>query len=216
MSSIQIHSLTFNPFQENTYILYDGTKECIIIDPGCLEDVEKAELVEFIVHEGLKPVSLINTHCHIDHILGNAFVARHFGLELAMHKEDLKILNNGEHFASMWGLDGFEKSPEPTIFLEDGDAVKFGDSLLEVRFTPGHAPGHFVLVSHDDHFVIGGDVLFRESIGRTDLPGADHETLLESIRQKLYTLPDDFEVHPGHGPSTTIGHEKANNPFVKG
>jgi hydroxyacylglutathione hydrolase len=210
---ITINTFTYNGFQENTYVLTDETNEAVIIDPGCYSSSEQTELYNFIKNNNLNPVKLLNTHCHIDHILGNNFVATKFGVELYIHQLDLPTLHATTEYGHLYGFT-VDKSPEPAHFLKDGDVVKFGNSTLEVIFTPGHAPGHVVFVNHEQRFVINGDVLFRGSIGRTDLPGGNHQTLIDSIKTKLFTLPDDYVVHTGHGPTTTIGYEKKYNPFL--
>lgn len=210
---IQIQGFVFNPFEENTYILFDETKECVIIDPGCFNPSEREEIIQFIKDENLKPVRLLNTHCHIDHVFGNAFIAKRYNLGLEIHKNDLEILHSLPQVSHLYGLNA-EESIEPSVFLEEGDKITFGNSLLDVLFTPGHSPGSICFISHEDKFVIGGDVLFYGSIGRTDLPGGDHETLLNSIRTKLFSLADNYVVFSGHGHETTIGFEKKNNPFL--
>lgn len=210
---ITIQSFTFNLFQENTYLLFDATKECVIIDPGCSTNSERDTLKNFIEQNELKPVKLLNTHCHIDHILGNKFIADTYALGLEANENDLRTLDAGKVSAEIFGIE-YELSPLPSHFLNEGDIVKFGNSELEIVFTPGHSTGSICFYNRSDKFVIGGDVLFYQSIGRTDLPGGNHEQLLTSIRTKLFTLPDDFTVHPGHGPSTSIGFEKVNNPFL--
>ncbi len=211
---IAIHSFCFCPFQENTYILSDDTKACIVIDPGCYDDRELNELTEYIHSRGLIPTHLLNTHCHIDHVFGNKFVADQYKLDLSIHRKDLTTLGSLMQVAAIYQLNA-EPSPQPTHFLDEGDRVQFGDSVLDIVFTPGHSPGSICFISHAQKFVIGGDVLFRESIGRTDLPGGKHADLINSIRQKLFTLGDDYTVYSGHGPATTIGHEKKHNPFLK-
>lgn len=210
---ITIQTFTFNPFQENTYLLFDDTNDCVIIDPGCSNTNERKLLKDFIKKNNLKPVKILNTHCHIDHILGNKFIADTYKLGLEANEKDLKTLAAGRVSAEIFGID-YEESPQPSVFLNEGDVVKFGESALEIVFTPGHSTGSICFYNRDDKFVIGGDVLFFQSIGRTDLPGGNHQLLLESIRTKLFTMPDDFTVYPGHGPSTTIGFEKENNPFL--
>ncbi|PCJ27371.1 MAG: MBL fold hydrolase [Flavobacteriales bacterium] len=210
---INIHYFTFNGFQENTYILFDETKDCVIIDPGCYSNEEEQELVSFISENGLTPVKLLNTHCHIDHVLGNNFIASKYSIDLEMHKNDLSTLHATLEYGHTFGFN-MDKSPEPTTFLEEGDTVKFGNSELDILFTPGHSAGHIVFVNHKQKFVINGDVLFQGSIGRTDLPGGDYDTLIESIKTKLLTLDDDYEVYTGHGSKTTIGFERNNNPFL--
>ncbi|TXB65925.1 MBL fold metallo-hydrolase [Vicingus serpentipes] len=211
---ITIHHFTFNGFQENTYLLYDETKECVIIDPGCYSNTEQQELVDFIEKEGLKPVKLLNTHCHIDHILGNNFVSKTFNIGLEMHEKDLPTLHTTTEYGHLYGFT-VDQSPEPTNFLNEGDIISFGNSTLDILFVPGHAPGHIVFVNHEQKFAINGDVLFYGSIGRTDLPGGDHQTLINSIKTKIFALPNDFTIYTGHGPATTIGFEKANNPFLQ-
>ena len=211
---IHIKKFTFNPFQENTYIAYDETKECIIVDPGCYDENENSILKTFIEQENLKPVALINTHCHLDHIFGNKFVADTYNLSPVMHKLDLPMLEYAPMAASKYGVH-LGELPEVTNFIEEGDVVKFGDSEFEIIFTPGHAPGHVCLVNKKENITLSADVLFHLSIGRTDLPMGDHETLLSSIREKLFTLDPEMVIYPGHGPKTTIGFEKANNPFLK-
>lgn len=210
---IHVASFTFNPFQENTYVLYDDTKECIIIDPGCYTANEQKQLKAFIQKEGLTPVRLINTHCHLDHICGNAFVAREYNLVLEAHEGEKVVLDASDDHGRMYGFE-FESSPAISSFLKEGDQIQFGESSLEILFTPGHSPASITFYSEADGFVIAGDVLFFMSIGRTDLPGGHHETLLRSIREKLFTLPNETIVYNGHGQKTTIGFEKVNNPFL--
>ena len=211
---MQVKVLTFNPFQENTYIIYDETRECIIIDPGCYEEKEEIQLRSFIGENMLTPVKLINTHCHIDHVLGNKFVSDIWNIELYIHKEDLPLLENAGNIGKMYGFENYEGSPYPKHFLEGESNVVFGNSELEIIFTPGHAPGHICLYSENDKFIIAGDVLFNGSIGRTDLPGGDYNTLINSIKTKLHPLDEETIVYCGHGPSTTIGKEKKMNPFL--
>ena len=212
---MKIKSFTFNPFQENTYVVYDETKDCVIIDPGCYTEAEKTELRRFITIEGLNPVKLINTHCHIDHILGNKFVSELWNLELFMHKDDLPLLENAVNTGKMYGFEDYEGIPLPKHFLAQGDTLTFGKSSFKILFTPGHAPGHICLYSKENNLVIAGDVLFQGSIGRTDLPGGDHNTLIKSIITQLFPLPNETQVFCGHGPVTNIGYEKQHNPFLK-
>ncbi|MEQ9426573.1 MAG: MBL fold metallo-hydrolase [Cyclobacteriaceae bacterium] len=209
---IQIKSFEFNPFSENTYILYDETKEAIIVDPGCYDQSEKDNLTQFIEDNDLKVVKLINTHCHVDHVFGNKFVKAHFGVELFIHKKDEPTLEAVKVYAPVYGIDKYEPATADK-YLDENDHVEFGDSSLDILFVPGHAPGHIVLVHKEQKFCIGGDVLFHGSIGRTDLPGGDFDTLIENIHSKMFKLDDETKVYPGHGPTTTIGFEKANNPF---
>ena len=210
---IQISFFTFGPFEENTYILHDETKQCVIIDPGCCDDSERKELTSFIENNNLKPVKILNTHCHIDHVLGNKFVAEKYQLKLEINKLDLPVLQALQIVAKNYGIPA-EASPAPSSFIGEGDIIQFGKSEMEILFTPGHSPGSICFVNKKQKIVISGDVLFSGSIGRTDLPGGNHTTLISSIKTKLFPLGDDFEVFPGHGPSTKIGFEKQNNPFL--
>ncbi|MFZ6053417.1 MBL fold metallo-hydrolase [Halocola ammonii] len=212
---LHIQSFTFSPFQENTYVLFDDNNSAAIVDPGVYDSREQKQLVDFIESKNLKVEQIVNTHCHIDHVFGNDFCVNKYDVPLRAHEADKETLQQAEIAAKMYGLD-YTPSPEPTFDLKEGDTLEVGDEKLEIRFAPGHAPGHVVFVHHDSKTVIGGDVLFRGSIGRTDLPGGNHDQLLKSISEKMYSLPDDFTVHSGHGPETTIGFEKANNPFVRG
>ncbi len=212
--SLRVQSITFNPFEENTYFIIAPNNDCIIIDPGCFDDRERQEVKDFITENKLKPVRLINTHCHIDHILGNAFVAEEYKLGLEIHQGELPVLQAGITIAGMYDIP-YQLSPDPTSFLTPGSEIIFGGHVLNILFTPGHSPASICLYDEEDEWVIGGDVLFYESIGRTDLPGGDFKTLINSIRTQLFTLPDDVIVYPGHGPETRIGYEKMFNPFLQ-
>jgi glyoxylase-like metal-dependent hydrolase (beta-lactamase superfamily II) len=211
---VTVEKFVFNPFQENTYILSDKTGECVIIDPGCYDKNEKEYLKDFIHNQKLKPVKLLYTHCHVDHILGNNFVAETWGIKPEIHKAGLPFLVNGHQQGRVYGFE-MEKNIEPESFIEEGDKIKFGNSELDVVYTPGHADGSICFICHPQQFVIVGDVLFRDSIGRTDFPTGDFDLLMQSIHTKLFTLDDGFTVFSGHGPETTIGYEKLNNPFIK-
>ncbi|PIQ16147.1 MAG: MBL fold hydrolase [Flavobacteriales bacterium CG18_big_fil_WC_8_21_14_2_50_32_9] len=211
---LNVHIFSFNGFQENTYVLFDETNECVIIDPGCYSVSEQNELTNFIDKKNLTPVKLLNTHCHIDHMLGNNFVAKKYNLGLEIHRADLPTLLATTEYGHLYGFT-VDPSPYPSNFIDETSIISFGNTELEVRFTPGHAPGHVVFINHLQKFIINGDVLFLNSIGRTDLPGGDFETLINSISTQLFTLPDDYTIYTGHGPSTTIGNEKKFNPFVK-
>lgn len=211
---MKVKSFTFNSFEENTYILYDESKECIIIDPGCYSENEKNKLTNFISSNELNPIKLINTHCHIDHIFGNKFVCNKWDIPLYIHKSDLALLEQSVKIAEIYGFENYEQSPKPQYFLDQNDSVKFGNSNLNILFAPGHAPGHICLYSKENDLLISGDVIFKGSIGRTDLPGGDHKTLIESIKKMLSFLPEKTQVFCGHGPPTTIGFEKENNPFL--
>ncbi|MDQ3099959.1 MAG: MBL fold metallo-hydrolase [Bacteroidota bacterium] len=209
---LHIAKFTFNPFQENTYIVHNGL-EAILIDPGCSDVGEQDEMASFIEENALTPVRLVLTHAHIDHILGNAWVFSKYGLKPELHRADVLILENGPQVAQMYGLE-YDPSPEPGRLIEQGEFIPLGNDQFEVLFVPGHAPGHIALFHKDQRFVIAGDVLFNGSIGRTDLPGGNMQTLMDSIRNELFTLGDDVTVYCGHGPETTIGHEQLTNPFL--
>ena len=209
---ISIHSFVFNPFAENTYVLSDETKECAIIDPGCSNVEEENQLSQYIEKNELKPVLLLNTHCHVDHVLGNYFVSRKYGLTLQIFEEELPTLRAVSTYAGNYGFPQYQEV-EPGAFLTELKSVNFGTSELDVIFVPGHSVGHIALVNEEQGICIAGDVLFDGSIGRTDLPGGDFNTLINSIQQKLFKYSDQMNVYPGHGPATTIGKEKVYNPF---
>jgi len=210
---IKIKIFTFNAYGENTYVLFDETNECVIIDPGMYEGFEQNELVSFVKENNLKPVLLLNTHCHLDHVFGNKFVFDTWGLKPQFNKGELQVLQAVPGYAPQMGFTHYELSPEPDTYLEETGTINFGNSSLELIFAPGHSPAHLCFYSTADNFLIGGDVLFYQSIGRTDLPGGNHQQLIDNIKTKLFILPNDCKVYPGHGPSTTIGFEKQNNPF---
>lgn len=212
---IKIQAFEFSPFAENTYVIYDDASgECAIFDPGCYTAEERDTLKNFIEKNNLRPVRLINTHCHLDHVFGNGFVARTWGLGLEIHHGELPVLERFPQVCQMYGVPFTDDMPVPERFLEAGDVVEFGKVRLNVLFTPGHSPASISFYCREEGFVIAGDVLFMESIGRTDLPGGDFDTLIASIRTQLFTLPDETVVYPGHGPATTIRHEKEYNPFL--
>jgi glyoxylase-like metal-dependent hydrolase (beta-lactamase superfamily II) len=210
---LTVKSFTFNPLQENTYVVHNQSGECCIIDPGCYFGNERNELKEFIQDAGLSPKYLLNTHCHLDHVFGNKFVHDTWGLTLRLHEKEKPVLEYAPTFGLSWGLP-FDNYKGDLIFLREGEAIRLGNDALRILFTPGHSPGHVCFYAEAEQFVIGGDVLFRQSIGRTDLPGGDFDTLITSIHKQLFVLPDEVVVYPGHGPETTIGYEKAKNPFL--
>lgn len=207
-----IKSFPNNPFQENTYILYDETGECAIVDPGMYTGAEQNAVVNFIKQNNLKPVLLLNTHCHVDHVLGNKFVFDQYGLKPQFNKGETEIFEAVSAYAPAMGIT-YELSPSPEVYLPETGSVKFGNTTLELIFAPGHSPAHLCFYDVAANFVIGGDVLFRGSIGRTDLQGGNFEQLIKNIEEKLFTLPDNCTIYPGHGPETTIGFEKKHNPF---
>lgn len=211
---LKVKSFVFSPIQENTYIVYNEEKDCIIIDPGCYFNAEKDELAAFITQSGLTPRMLLNTHCHLDHVFGNRFVAETYGLSLHLHAKEKPLLDYAPASGLMYDLP-FDNYSGDYIYLKDGDMVSLGTDELTVIEAPGHSPGHICFYNAARHFIICGDVLFNRSIGRTDLPGGSHQTLLKNIREKLFVLPGETVVYSGHGPVTTIGEEKKYNPFLK-
>jgi len=210
---IHIQKFTFNPFQENTFVLSDNTKEAVVIDPGCNSSAENKVLTDFIEEKELKIVKLLNTHCHIDHVFGNQFIKDKYGVQLYMHELDVPTLKAAKLAADMYQIKPFTES-EPDVFISEKDTIEFGESSLEILFVPGHAPGHVAFLNRNQKFIISGDVLFNGSIGRYDFPGCSKEDLINSIQNVLYKLDDDITVYTGHGPETSIGHEKEYNPLV--
>ena len=211
---VHVKKFTFGPFQENTFLVYDDKKNGIIIDPGCYSSTEQSQLLSFIRDEKLTITQLLNTHCHVDHIAGNRFIFDQFALKPWFHSKEMPIFQNQQLVSDTYGLP-CEVSPEPEGFLQENDEIILGEDRLRVIFTPGHSPGHVVFYHQYQNFIINGDVLFHESIGRTDLPLGDHATLLKSIKEKLFSLPSTTKVYCGHGPETMISHEKEHNPFLK-
>jgi hydroxyacylglutathione hydrolase len=210
---IAVQRFVFNSFGVNTYVISGKNHECIIVDPACMTGKEEKELSGYIHDYHLTPVMMVNTHFHVDHILGNAFVCNTYGLKPVAHKNGKLFWETAREFGTVFGLD-MQQIVKPEIFVDDGDVLKAGDIELRVLYTPGHAEGSISLVNDLQNFVITGDVLFYGSIGRTDLPTGDYDLLKESIQQKLFSLPFDCKVYPGHGPETSIGYEKLNNPFL--
>jgi hydroxyacylglutathione hydrolase len=210
---LTVKAFVFSPVQENTYVVYNGKNECCVIDPGCYSGKERKELQNFIVENHLAPKYLLNTHCHLDHVFGNKFIYDQYKTPLHIHREEKRVLAYAPISGQQWNLP-FDPYQEELQFLAEGDIVKLGEDELEVLFTPGHSPGHISFYSRADQFILSGDVLFRKSIGRTDLPGGNFETLARSITEKLFVLPDEVIVYSGHGDPTTIGYEKKHNPFV--
>ena len=212
---MKIKSFTFNNFQENTYILYDETKECKIIDPGCYRQEEKKILSEFIINNKLNPIKLINTHCHIDHIFGNKYICKKWNLDLHTHANSLRLLSEAKNISHIYGFNDYEESPKPNFFLKNNQVIKFGKQKFKVLFTPGHSPDHICLYNKEKNLLIAGDLIFKESIGRYDLPGGNYDTLIQSIQEQIMCLPNNTEIFSGHGPSTILGNEKKNNPYIQ-
>ena len=210
---LYIKQFTFSPIQENTYLLWNDNSDAVIIDPGCYERYEEEELKGFIDKNHLVPRMLLNTHCHLDHVFGEKYVADTWSLVPHIHPNEQKVLSFAEASGKMWGMP-FETYEGPLNFFKEGDIIKLGSDELKVLFAPGHSPGHVCFYCASQGFVIGGDVLFSGSIGRTDLPGGNLEVLMKSIRTQLMVLPDETKVYSGHGPVTTVGEERRNNPFL--
>ena len=211
---VTIKKFIFNPFQVNSYLIYDETLECVLVDASCYEEKEKKELKSFLAKHKLTLVKNISTHCHIDHILGNTFVAENFGVYPEYHEESVPFFLTAKEIGNSFGF-ALEDFPPPEGFIQNGDIISFGNNQLRVIYTPGHAAGSICLYHEKEGFVMTGDVLFKETIGRTDLPSGNFNLLMRSIREKLFALPDETIIYPGHGPETTIGYEKANNSFIR-
>jgi glyoxylase-like metal-dependent hydrolase (beta-lactamase superfamily II) len=211
---LTVKSFTFSPVQENTYVLFNEKGNCCIIDPGCYFTEEKDKLKTEIEKAGLTPVLLLNSHCHLDHVFGNKFVHDTWQLPPHLHEKEKPVLDFAPQSGQMWNLP-FDNYNGPLVYLKEGNILKIDEEELEIRFTPGHSPGSVSFYHAAGSFIIGGDVLFNGSIGRTDLPGGNIETLINSIQTQFFTLSDDTKVYSGHGAVTTVGLEKKNNPFVK-
>lgn len=210
---LKIQSFTFNPVQENTYLLYNEFNQCIIIDPGCYFDEEKELIKKYISQNGLQPAMLLNTHCHLDHVFGNKFIAETYHLTLQIHEKEKLVLAYAPTSGLMYNLP-FDNYAGEFILLKEGGKIQLGQDELQIIEAPGHSPGSICFYCAKQNFVIGGDVLFKGGIGRTDLPMGDHQTLLNNIKNKLLVLPGETVVYSGHGPATTIGEEKRGNPFL--
>lgn len=211
---LNIQSFVFNAFQENTYVLFNEKKQCWIVDPGMYTADELNTLFRFIDGNNLEPQAIINTHTHLDHIFGVAAVTDKYNIPFLIHEKDLPVLNGAAGSAMLFGFN-FNQVPQPNGYIEDGKDLAIGEDMLQVRFVPGHSPGSIAFYYPESKWVIAGDALFQGSIGRTDLPGGNHEQLINSIRTELFSLPDETTVHSGHGPSTSIGFEKGHNPFLQ-
>lgn len=205
-----VETFTFNAFQENTSVVYQGS-DAVIVDPGCYDRSEQLALKQFVSEKGLNVHAILNTHCHLDHVFGNAFCVETFQVDLITHKDEMFTLGLAERSAQMYGFPGFEPSPEPNRFVVDHERIQFGALEFQVIFAPGHSIGHIAFYNEAHKVLIGGDILFKGSFGRTDLPGGSMEILKRSIHERMFTLPDDTLIYPGHGPTTTIGEEKRTN-----
>lgn len=211
---LKLNIFTFGPFQENTYVLYNDDKEAIIVDPGMYFEEEKTQLKNFLEKENLRPVQVILTHAHLDHVFGLQWVHDQYGLIPYLHPNEKIVLENAKNAGTKYGLE-FDNYNSTLHFLTDSDIIKLGEDELSILFVPGHSPGSIVFYSAAQDFAIAGDTLFQESIGRTDLPFSNHEDLISNITTKLFALPDNTKIFPGHGEHTTVGHEKKANPFLR-
>ena len=211
---MKLKTFEFSPIQENTYILYNEFNDCIIIDPGCYSQEEREALSTFIEQNKLQPKLLLNTHCHLDHVFGNKFVAEKYGLTLHLHEKELPVLQFAPTSGLMYNMP-FDNYAGEFVFLQPGETIMLGKDELKILFTPGHSPASISFYNKQDGFVISGDVLFKQSIGRTDLPGGDYDTLIKSIKDELLVLPDETVVYSGHGAATSIGAEKRNNAYLQ-
>ena len=210
-----VQTFTFNPFQTNCYVCHDGG-EAVIVDPSSVTEAEQQAVVAYLDEHGLAVRHLLLTHAHLDHIFGCAFFAAHYGLDWQLHRDARPFLERAPEQAAFFGVPMEAPPPPSGAFLDDGDTVRFGAAVWQVLHTPGHAPGSLCFYDPATGFVLAGDVLFAGSIGRTDLPGGSLPVLMHSIFQKLLPLGDDVTVYPGHGPATTLGHERRTNPFLVG
>jgi glyoxylase-like metal-dependent hydrolase (beta-lactamase superfamily II) len=211
---ITIQDFCFSAFQENTYVLYNELKEAIIIDPGCYTRIEEKILSDFIRKENLKPSLLLNTHCHLDHVFGNNYVSETYGLTAHIHPNEQIVLDRLPEAAAKWGVptDAYKGSIQ---YIQEGEMIQFGSDRFKVLLTPGHSPGSVCFYHAEQNFMIGGDLIFKDGVGRTDLPGANPLDLIKSIRTQIFPLPDSLTIYSGHGPATTWGREKEHNPYIK-
>lgn len=210
---IKVGVLPFNPFQENTIVLSDESGECVIVDAGNYNPQEDAALSKYITDNGLKPVMAVNTHGHVDHMLGVNYVKETYGIPFDIHGKDKFLIDSAPTHGAIYGFK-VDKVPTVDIDLEGQKELKFGNTVFQIIETPGHTPGHVAFYNSDNKLLLTGDTLFRESIGRTDLPGGDYSWIMRSILDKLIPLGDDVHFYPGHGMESTIGHESLYNPFV--
>ena len=208
-----VQAFTFNPFQTNCYVCYDGG-EAALVDPSSHTEAEHRAVLDYLAAHDLTVRHLLLTHAHIDHVFGCAFFAEHFGLGWQMHHDDLPLLRRSRDQAAFFGVPMDAAPPDPETFLTEDDTITLGSATFEIRHAPGHSPGSICFVDTTNGFVLAGDVLFQGSIGRADLPGGSLPTLLRSIETQLLTLDDDVAVYPGHGPATTVGRERRTNPFL--
>jgi len=208
-----IHAFAFNPFQENTYVIASNAGNCMIIDPGCFVAVEEKRISDYITTRNFKPIHLLHTHAHLDHVFGTNYIRETYGLSPLFHELEKPVLESVPRVGSMYGVP-CDEVLDPEYTLADGMTISMDEMTFEIVLTPGHSPGSVCFINHAEKYLIGGGVLFHESIGRTDVPGGNYDQLIGSINTKLFTLHDDYTVYSGHGPKTTIGHERRYNPFL--
>ncbi|HHG85024.1 MAG TPA: MBL fold metallo-hydrolase, partial [Bacteroidetes bacterium] len=210
---VHVQTFTFFPeaFAENTYVVWDDTLSCVVIDPGCYSAAEKKQLIQFIEDKGLKLEKVLNTHCHIDHIMGNQALTAHFKVPLLACEKDVYNIELAASAAKMWNMN-IDPSPEPDAFLDGGDTLTFGETTFEVLFTPGHSAGHISFYNPAESHIFSGDVIFQQSYGRVDLPGGSIKMLVDTIINKIFTLPEETLIYAGHMGTTTVGAEKLTNP----
>ncbi len=211
---LHVHTFTFNPFAENTYLLYDDTHTCVLIDPGCYMELEQNMVLDFIIKKELKLDKILCTHGHIDHILGNDFLKKHYNVPIIAHPLAEKEMQMALQYGAMYGIP-LKTTPMPDSFVNEGDTIHFGETILDVLFTPGHSAGHISFLHSESKRIFSGDVLFDGSVGRWDLPGGNFDILMDTIRKKLMSLDDDTKVYPGHGAMTLIGREREMNPYLR-
>ena len=212
LQMLSIQTFVFNPFSENTYVVSNDASEAVIIDPGCYETEEQNELDAYISSHRLTVKYLLNTHCHIDHVLGNYYIKKKYQVPLLIHAREENVLRAVKTYAPNYGFGAYQETTADA-FLQEGKKFSFGDTHWDILFLPGHAPGHLGFYDEKEKVIFSGDVLFDGSIGRTDLPGGDYDTLIQSIREKMFALPNEVKVYCGHGSTTTIGKEKRSNPY---
>ena len=210
---MKIKPFVFNEFSVNSFVIYDESKECVIVDPGCISEEQQKILTNFIDDNKLKPVKLLNTHCHVDHVAGTKFVVDTYNIPVYMNDGDQANLDASVRAGELYGMK-IDIPPTVDSFLKDNDTVKFGNSELKVLHLPGHSKGSIAFYAEAEKFVVVGDVLFNGSVGRTDLNGGSLDELMDSIKNKLFKLDDSVTVFTGHGPETTIGNEVRSNPFL--
>jgi len=211
---LTIKEFCFNAFQENTFVVYNEKKQAIIVDPGCYTRIEQKILTDFIIQQALTPTLLLNTHCHLDHVFGNNFISEMYGLTALLHPNEQVVLDRLPESAAKWGIPA-EAYKGPIQYIQDQEIISFDDDELKVLLTPGHSPGSVCFYHKAQNFILGGDLIFKDSVGRTDFPGCNAQDLIKSIREQIFPLPDSLTIYSGHGPKTTWGREKEHNPYIK-